>query len=192
MEQAFVAVKRGCCCRVPSLALGRTKRRRLFRRRDCRASLAMTRDRALAMTRDRALAMTNWVRLRSIAAVTLESRPRAAPVMLVRNPEGNCSDLRGSSAFPTGCGRVAKHRICFANRSRPLKREQLPPKARCATTFKSVLGYICHEAREAHHAQLCERSVSSIPSTHCASGGRVGCLRSAGGLRANSHRSAGQ
>ena len=38
----------------------------------------------------------------------------------------NCSDLRGSPAFPTGCGWVAKHRICFANRCRPLKREQLP------------------------------------------------------------------
>jgi hypothetical protein len=35
--------------KLPLLA----KRRRLFRRRDCRASLAMTRDRALAMTRDR-------------------------------------------------------------------------------------------------------------------------------------------
>ncbi len=39
---------------------------------------------------------------------------------------GNCSDLRGSAAFPTGCGRVAKHGICFASRPRPLKREQLP------------------------------------------------------------------
>ena len=31
----------------------------------------------------------------------------------------NCSDLRGSSAFPTGCGRVAKHGICFASRPVP-------------------------------------------------------------------------
>ena len=52
----------------------------------------------------------------------------------------NCSDLRGSSAFPTGCGRVAKHGICFASRPRPLKREQLPcvcvarrPTSRCPT-----------------------------------------------------------
>ena len=44
----------------------------------------------------------------------------------VRTDAGNCSDLRGSPAFPTGSGRVAKHRIGFANRSRHLKREQLP------------------------------------------------------------------
>ena len=42
----------------------------------------------------------------------------------------NCSELRGSPAFPTRCGRVAKHRSCFANRSHPLKREQLPPFTR--------------------------------------------------------------
>ena len=31
----------------------------------------------------------------------------------------NCSELRGSPAFPTSCGRVAKHRICFASRLVP-------------------------------------------------------------------------
>jgi hypothetical protein len=47
--------------------------------------------------------------------------------------QGNCSDLRGSSAFPIGCGRVAKHGICFASRPRPLKREQLRTRVSSST-----------------------------------------------------------
>ena len=78
----------------------------------------------------------NMARLLSASATTsldanvLIDRGRGAMLGLAAGnllglPVGNCSDLRGSPAFPTGSGRVAKHRICFANRSRPLNREQL-------------------------------------------------------------------
>ena len=37
----------------------------------------------------------------------------------------NCSDLWGSTGHSASCRGAAKHGICFASRSRPLKREQL-------------------------------------------------------------------
>ena len=38
----------------------------------------------------------------------------------------NIQDLRGSNGYPASCREAVKHGICFASRSRPLKREQLP------------------------------------------------------------------
>ena len=47
---------------------------------------------------------------------------RMQPVIRTRN----CSELWGSADYSASCGRAAKHGTSIANRSRPLKREQLP------------------------------------------------------------------
>ena len=61
---------------------------------------------------------------------------------------GNCSELRGSPAFPTSCGRVAKHRICFASRLVPSNvncyRDRLTLRSACAILI--VRGLALHPA----------------------------------------------
>ena len=52
---------------------------------------------------------------------------RIRPALLTRrwSSKGNCSELWGSADYSASCGRAAKHGTSIANRSRPLKREQL-------------------------------------------------------------------
>ena len=84
----------------------------------------------------------------------------------------NCSELRGSPAFPTRCGRVAKHRSCFANRSHPLKREQLPT-FRCPTGRPCTSGSASRKAG-ATGVATSSRSASSKWTTSSPSGGWPG------------------
>ena len=55
---------------------------------------------------------------------TQRTRDASRTAQLPRT-DRNCSELWGSADYSASCGRAAKHGTSIANRSRPLKREQL-------------------------------------------------------------------
>ena len=131
-------------------APGRSPRWATYRRRQCSRqpasadatcviilSSGLARPGARPRSRCRS---TSWGRPRCRANVAGRSSPALATRR--RSSKGNCSELWGSADYSASCGRAAKHGTSIANRSRPLKREQLRRRRRGCGRDGCVVAFI--------------------------------------------------